>query len=65
MIIPPAGYERDGGAVANGTGVRCDSIAAVYRSRPWSFDAHGHADRHQLFWINKFLGYDYHMYGFR
>ena len=19
----------------------------------------------QLFWINKFLGYDYHMYGFR
>ena len=56
MILPPTDYETGRSDPVNLTGVRCDSIAAVFRSRPWSFDAHAHADRHQLFWINKGAG---------
>lgn len=56
MILPPVGFERDGSTQIGKSDVRCDSIAAVFRSRPWSFDAHAHGDRHQLFWINKGAG---------
>lgn len=56
MILPPTNLGRIGDTLGDDTGVRCDSIAAVYRSRPWSFDAHAHADRHQLFWMNKGAG---------
>ncbi len=54
MILPPTSYMMETAPVD--TGVCCDSIAAVYRSRPWSFEAHAHADRHQLFWVNKGAG---------
>lgn len=56
MILPPSGFERSSGMPVNETGVRCDSIAAMARSRAWAFEPHAHSDRHQLFWVNKGAG---------
>lgn len=56
MILPPVDYDRSAATPGALTGVRCDSIAAIYRTRPWSFEAHAHGERHQIFWINKGAG---------